>query len=127
MTLKHHVCGPLAIVILVIVAALVMIRMRGMTERVRGLEQEVRVLLSGEGEKREFTASEIRFGKGRKIWTALLEAKGIWHAFDAPASIAGKITPPGSQPRQERPSTQKVNDIARRLPASTAATSTGPP
>jgi len=58
-------------------------------------EQEVRVLLSGDGEKRVFSASEIRFGKGRKIWTALLEGKGIWHAFDAPASIAGKITPLG--------------------------------
>jgi hypothetical protein len=58
-------------------------------------EQEVRVLLSGEGEKRVFAASEIRFGKGRKIWTALLEGKGIWHALDAPPSIAGKITPLG--------------------------------
>ena len=58
-------------------------------------EQEVRMLLSGEGEKRLFAASEIRFGKGRKIWTALLESKGIWHAFDAPASMAGKITPLG--------------------------------
>jgi hypothetical protein len=58
-------------------------------------EQEVRVQLSGEGERRLFTASEIRFGKGRKIWTALLEGKGIWHAFDAPRSIAGKITPLG--------------------------------
>ncbi|HVE40993.1 MAG TPA: hypothetical protein VNM14_13950 [Planctomycetota bacterium] len=58
-------------------------------------EQEVRVQLSGEGEHRVFTASEIRFGKGRKIWTALLEGKGIWHAFDAPPSIAGKITPLG--------------------------------
>jgi len=56
-------------------------------------EQEVKVLLSGEGEKRVFAASEIKFGKGRKIWTALLEGKGIWHAFDVPASGGGKIAP----------------------------------
>jgi len=58
-------------------------------------EQEVRVRLSGDGEKRVFAASEIRFGKGRKIWTSLLEGKGIWHAFDVPASSAGKISPLG--------------------------------
>jgi hypothetical protein len=58
-------------------------------------EQEVKVLLSGEGSKRIFAASEIRFGKGRKIWTALLEGKGIWHAFEVGASQAGKISPLG--------------------------------
>ncbi|MBI3856528.1 MAG: hypothetical protein HY293_12645, partial [Planctomycetes bacterium] len=58
-------------------------------------EQEVRVLLSGEGDKRVFAASEIKFGKGRKIWTALMEGRGIWHAFDVPASSGGRITPLG--------------------------------
>jgi hypothetical protein len=58
-------------------------------------EQEVRVHLSGEGEKRVFSASEIRFGKGRKVWVALLEGKGIWHAFDVAASATGKIAPLG--------------------------------
>ncbi len=56
-------------------------------------EQEVRVNLSGEGDRRVFTASEIRFGKGRKIWVALLEGKGIWHAFDA--APAGTVAPLG--------------------------------
>jgi hypothetical protein len=58
-------------------------------------EQEVRVALSGEGDKRMFTASEIKFGKGRKIWAAVMEGKGIWHAFDVPAGSGGKISPLG--------------------------------
>jgi hypothetical protein len=58
-------------------------------------EQEVRVSLSGDGDRRMFTASEIQFGKGRKVWTAVMEGKGIWHAFDVPASSAGKIAPLG--------------------------------
>jgi hypothetical protein len=56
-------------------------------------EQEVRVSLSGQGDQRVFTGSEIQFGKGRKIWTAVMEGKGIWHAFDVPASSGGKISP----------------------------------
>lgn len=42
MTLKRHVYGPLAVVTLVIVGVLVTIRMRGMADRARALEQEVR-------------------------------------------------------------------------------------
>ncbi len=45
-------------------------------------QQDVRVTLSGEGEGREVTGTEIDFGGGKRIWLALLEAPGIWHALD---------------------------------------------
>jgi hypothetical protein len=37
--------------------------------------------LSGEGEKRVVSGSEIRFGKGRKIWVGLLEAPRVWNVL----------------------------------------------
>ncbi len=36
-------------------------------------DQDVRLTLAGDGEKRSVTGSEIRFGKGRKIWVGVLE------------------------------------------------------
>jgi hypothetical protein len=56
-------------------------------------EQEARVSLSGDGDKRQVVASEIRFGQGRKVWVAILEAPGIWHTVDVRAQDAGKIAP----------------------------------
>ena len=58
-------------------------------------EQEVRVTLSGEGGQRTITGSEIRFGKGRKIWTALLESPQLWHTVDITAEDGDKILPVG--------------------------------
>lgn len=58
-------------------------------------EQEVRVTLSGEGAQRAVTGSEIRFGKGRKIWTALLEGPQLWHTLDIQADDGGKVMPLG--------------------------------
>ncbi|HJN11331.1 MAG TPA: hypothetical protein QF564_21780 [Pirellulaceae bacterium] len=37
-------------------------------------EQDVKVSLAGKGEKRIVNGSEIDFGKGRKIWVALIDA-----------------------------------------------------
>ena len=56
-------------------------------------EQEVRVTLSGEGAQRAITGSEIRFGKGRKIWTALLESPQLWHTRDIKADDGDKVLP----------------------------------
>lgn len=58
-------------------------------------EQEARVTLSGEGGQRTITGSEIRFGKGRKIWIALLEGPQLWHTLDIRAEDGGKILPLG--------------------------------
>ncbi len=55
-------------------------------------EQDVRVTLSGDGEKRVITGSEIEFGKEKKIWVALLEGPGIWHACDVRPGDAKKVT-----------------------------------
>lgn len=56
-------------------------------------EQEVRVTLAGEGKQRRITGSEIRFGKGRKIWTALLESPQLWLTLDIRAEDGDKIIP----------------------------------
>ena len=58
-------------------------------------EQEVRVTLAGEGAQRTVTGSEIRFGKGRKIWTALLEGPQLWHTRDIKGDDGDKILPLG--------------------------------
>ncbi len=56
-------------------------------------EQDVRVRLEGSGDARKVVASEIEFGQGKKIWTALLAAPGIWHAREFPKEEGGKILP----------------------------------
>jgi hypothetical protein len=40
-------------------------------------DQDVRLTLSGDGAQRKITGSEIRFGKGRKIWVGVLESPQI--------------------------------------------------
>jgi len=44
-------------------------------------DQDVRLTLAGEGPQRVVTGSEIRFGKGRKIWVSLLETPQIWRVL----------------------------------------------
>jgi len=58
-------------------------------------EQDVRLSLAGEGEKRAFTGSEIEFGKGGKIWVAILEGAGIWHAAALDRAQRGRVVPLG--------------------------------
>src|SRR6185295_15940309 len=41
-------------------------------------DQDVKLSLAGDGEKRAFTGSEIQFGKAGKVWVSLLEGEGIW-------------------------------------------------
>jgi hypothetical protein len=55
-------------------------------------EQDVRVTLSGEGERRVVTGSEIEFGKEKKLWVALLEAPGIWHSAQVRPGDSKKVT-----------------------------------
>jgi hypothetical protein len=55
-------------------------------------QQDVKVTLAGEGEKRIVTGSEIGF-EGKKVWVALLEAPHIWHVHDVQSADTGKITP----------------------------------
>jgi hypothetical protein len=53
-------------------------------------QQDVRVTLDGAGERRQITGSEIGF-EGKKIWVALLDAPGIWHAHDLNAADTNKV------------------------------------
>jgi hypothetical protein len=53
-------------------------------------EQDVKVSLSGTGDARLCDASEIEFGKGRKVWVSVLEAPQIWHVKEIRPEDAGK-------------------------------------
>jgi len=60
-------------------------------------DQDLRLTLSGEKDQRVVTGSEIRFGKGRKIWVSLLEGPQVWRVLPQvgnvmkPAPIDWKI------------------------------------
>jgi len=57
-------------------------------------DQEVQVTLSGSGEARSITGSEIQYGKkGRKIWVSVLEGPGMWHSVDVGPDDRKKILP----------------------------------
>jgi hypothetical protein len=56
--------------------------------------QDVRVTLAGKGDGRSITGSEIDFGKeGSKVWVAVIEGPGIWHAIDVGTSDVKKVIP----------------------------------
>jgi hypothetical protein len=56
--------------------------------------QDVRVTLAGKGDERAITGSEMDFGKeGGKIWVAVVEGPGMWHALDVGAADAKKVLP----------------------------------
>jgi hypothetical protein len=55
--------------------------------------QDVRVTLAGKGDERAITGSEIDFGKKGKIWVALLDGPGMWHALDIGPADARKVLP----------------------------------
>ena len=55
-------------------------------------EQDVQMVLAGEGEKRTVTGSDIGF-EGKKIWTAVLTGPQIWHQRQVAADDAGEILP----------------------------------
>jgi hypothetical protein len=57
-------------------------------------DQDVRVTLSGKGDERSITGSEISFGrKGSKIWVSVLETPGMWHSIDVGDADKEKIIP----------------------------------
>lgn len=56
-------------------------------------EQDVRIALAGEGDKRQVISSEIEFGKGRKIWVAALEGPGLWTSIDLARQQKGRVVP----------------------------------
>ena len=59
-------------------------------------DQDVRVNLTGKGDARTIASSDIDFGKaGNKIWVAVLEGPGIWHATDLTPADAKKVIPLG--------------------------------
>ena len=58
-------------------------------------DQDVRLSLAGDGEKRAFTGSEIQFGKSGKVWVSLLEGEGIWFTKTLDRRERGRVVPLG--------------------------------
>ena len=58
---------------------------------VKTSEEDVRVTLSGEGEQRMITSSELRYGKDGKIWVGVLARPAIWHLHDVAREQAGQV------------------------------------
>jgi hypothetical protein len=59
-------------------------------------EQDVKLTLAGDGEKRVFTASDIEYGaKNGKIWVALMEGASIWHSMALERAQRGRVVPMG--------------------------------
>jgi hypothetical protein len=55
-------------------------------------QQDVKVTLSGAGDRRIITGSEIVF-EGKKVWVALLEAPKIWCMRELKPTDTGKVIP----------------------------------
>jgi hypothetical protein len=53
-------------------------------------QQDVKITLTGKGDKRHITGTEIGFEK-KKIWIALMEAPLIWHVHDLTAADTNKL------------------------------------
>ena len=54
-------------------------------------ERDVRVALSGKGDKRVIESSEIPYGKKGKVWVAVMEGPGAWHERQVTKADAGRI------------------------------------
>jgi hypothetical protein len=55
-------------------------------------DQDVQCTLGGKGDARQFSGSEIEFGRDKKVWVSLLEAPRIWHADEVRAGDSKKET-----------------------------------
>jgi hypothetical protein len=53
-------------------------------------QQDVKVTLAGDGDRRQVTGSEIGF-EGKKVWVALLDAPRVWHARELKPEDTGKV------------------------------------
>jgi len=54
-------------------------------------EEDIRVALSGEGEKRMIGSSELRYGKDGKIWVGVMTGPAIWHKQEVAREQAGEV------------------------------------
>jgi hypothetical protein len=52
---------------------------------------DARISLAGGADKRLIRAGQVSYGKGGKIWVAVLQAPGIWHQRNVAKEEAGKI------------------------------------
>ena len=54
-------------------------------------DEDIRVVLSGEGEQRRITSSELRYGKEGKVWVGVLTGPAIWHQQAITREQAGQV------------------------------------
>ena len=53
--------------------------------------EDARIGLSGKGRERVICSSRMSYGKGGKIWVAVLQAPGVWHQRDVDKEDGGKV------------------------------------
>jgi len=58
---------------------------------VKANEEDVRVAVSGQGEKRTITSSVLRYGKDGKIWVGVITGSAVWHRQDVALGQASKV------------------------------------
>jgi len=58
-------------------------------------DQDVKLSLAGDGERRAFTGSEIQFGKSGKVWVSLLDGENIWFTKVLERRQRGSVVPLG--------------------------------
>ena len=58
---------------------------------VKANEEDIRVAVSGQGEKRMIGRSELRYGKDGKIWVGVIAGPAVWHKQDVAPDQAGKV------------------------------------
>jgi hypothetical protein len=76
-------------------------------------QQDVKVTLEGPREAHQVTGSEIGF-EGKKVWVALMDAPGIWHARELKPEDTGKVIPLDWKmpyPAQWRVDFPRANDL----------------
>jgi len=58
---------------------------------VKTSEEDIRVTLSGQGDKRMIGRSELHYGKDGKIWVGVLTGPAIWHKQEVAREQAGVV------------------------------------
>ena len=60
---------------------------------VKTSEEDISIAMSGEGENRMITSSELRYGKDGKAWVAVLASPALWHMQPITREQAGQVLP----------------------------------
>jgi hypothetical protein len=78
--------------------------------------QEASLMLSGAGQQRSIASYRVGLGEGDRLWVAVMEGKGIWHARPSTGSGQAPSTGSGQAPSTssgQAPSTRRRSESCR--------------